>query len=159
MGPLEYLIKQYPLESGALEIQYIEEYFGEFPRKKTAREAGMAVLAEQAIPRNFSESFRREQPEKVAAAMAPFLATDVEGYCGCCDAIGALDYTASLARIRARTLIIAGSLDPGTPVAMSEILARGIPGAQLAVIDGAAHLSAYEKPEEYAGLVSRFLAR
>jgi GNAT superfamily N-acetyltransferase len=35
---LEYLIKQYPLESGALEIQYIEEYFGEFPRKKTAKE-------------------------------------------------------------------------------------------------------------------------
>jgi len=35
---LEYLIKQYPLDSGALEIQYIEEYFGEFPRKKTAQE-------------------------------------------------------------------------------------------------------------------------
>jgi len=35
---LEYLIKQYPLESGALEISYIEEYFGEFPRKKTASE-------------------------------------------------------------------------------------------------------------------------
>jgi len=35
---LEYLIKQYPLERGALEIQYIEEFFGEFPRKKTAQE-------------------------------------------------------------------------------------------------------------------------
>ena len=35
---LEYLIKQYPLDSGALEIQYIEEFFGEFPRKKTAAE-------------------------------------------------------------------------------------------------------------------------
>jgi hypothetical protein len=35
---LEYLIKQYPLETGALEIQYIEEFFGEFPRKKTATE-------------------------------------------------------------------------------------------------------------------------
>ncbi len=35
---MEYSIKQYPLESGALEIQYIEEFFGEFPRKKTARE-------------------------------------------------------------------------------------------------------------------------
>ena len=35
---MEYLIKQYPLETGALEIQYMEEYFGEFPRKKTARE-------------------------------------------------------------------------------------------------------------------------
>jgi GNAT superfamily N-acetyltransferase len=35
---LEYRIKQYPLDTGALEIQYIEEYFGEFPRKKTAQE-------------------------------------------------------------------------------------------------------------------------
>ena len=35
---MEYLIKQYPLETGALEIQYMEEYFGEFPRKKTAQE-------------------------------------------------------------------------------------------------------------------------
>jgi len=35
---LEYLIKQYALETGALEIQYIEECFGEFGRKKTAAE-------------------------------------------------------------------------------------------------------------------------
>ena len=35
---MEYLIKQYTLDSGALEIQYMEEYFGEFPRKKTAAE-------------------------------------------------------------------------------------------------------------------------
>lgn len=35
---MEYLIKQYPLEKGALEIQYLEEFFGEFPRKKTAQE-------------------------------------------------------------------------------------------------------------------------
>src|SRR5947209_12637424 len=35
---MEYLITQYDLEQGALEIQYIEEFFGEFPRKKTAAE-------------------------------------------------------------------------------------------------------------------------
>ena len=35
---MEYRIQQYDLEQGALEIQYIEEYFGEFPRKKTATE-------------------------------------------------------------------------------------------------------------------------
>ena len=35
---MEYLINQYPLEQGALEIQYIEEFFGEFPRRKTADE-------------------------------------------------------------------------------------------------------------------------
>jgi hypothetical protein len=55
---LEYLIKQYPLETGALEIQYIEEYFGEFPRKKTAQEIVarlsdrefLILMAEAALP-------------------------------------------------------------------------------------------------------------
>jgi len=36
--PVEYHIQHYDLEQGALEIQYIEEFFGEFPRKKEASE-------------------------------------------------------------------------------------------------------------------------
>jgi GNAT superfamily N-acetyltransferase len=55
---VEYLIKQYPLESGALEIQYIEEFFGEFPRRKTAAEVlqrlsgreSLILMAEAALP-------------------------------------------------------------------------------------------------------------
>jgi hypothetical protein len=55
---LEYLIKQYPLESGALEIQYIEECFGEFPRRKTAAEIlkrlqdreSLILMAEAPLP-------------------------------------------------------------------------------------------------------------
>src|SRR4051812_49467426 len=55
---LEYLIKQSPLETGALEIQYIEEYFGEFPRKKTAQEIAnrlndreyLILMAEAPLP-------------------------------------------------------------------------------------------------------------
>jgi hypothetical protein len=35
---VEYHITQYDLEQGALEIQYIEEFFLDFPRKKTAAE-------------------------------------------------------------------------------------------------------------------------
>jgi hypothetical protein len=35
---VEYLIRQYGLQQGALEIQYIEEFFLDFPRKKTAAE-------------------------------------------------------------------------------------------------------------------------
>lgn len=35
---MEYHIRQYELQQGALEIEYIEEYFGEFPRRKTAAE-------------------------------------------------------------------------------------------------------------------------
>lgn len=55
---MEYLIKQYPLESGALEIQYIEEYFGEYPRRKTAQEIinrlsgreSLILMAEAPLP-------------------------------------------------------------------------------------------------------------
>jgi GNAT superfamily N-acetyltransferase len=55
---VEYLIKQYPLETGALEIQYIEEYFGEFPRRKTAAEIirrladrhSLILMAEAPLP-------------------------------------------------------------------------------------------------------------
>lgn len=35
---MEYHIRQYGLQQGALEIQYIEEFFGEFSRRKTAAE-------------------------------------------------------------------------------------------------------------------------
>ena len=55
---MEYHITQYDLEPGALEIQYMEEYFGEFPRKKTAGEimerlqgrAHLILLASAALP-------------------------------------------------------------------------------------------------------------
>ena len=40
---MEYLIKQYGLQQGALEIQYLEEYFLDFPRKKTAGEVMMRL--------------------------------------------------------------------------------------------------------------------
>ena len=55
---MEYHITQYDLEQGALEIQYIEEFFGEFPRKKTAAEivrrlrdrAHLILLASAPLP-------------------------------------------------------------------------------------------------------------
>jgi hypothetical protein len=55
---VEYLIKQYPVEAGALEIQYIEEFFGEFPRRKTAAEIinrlhgreSLILMAEAPLP-------------------------------------------------------------------------------------------------------------
>ncbi|OFW10709.1 MAG: hypothetical protein A3H96_22440 [Acidobacteria bacterium RIFCSPLOWO2_02_FULL_67_36] len=35
---MEYSLKQYALQQGALEIEYLEEFFLDFPRKKTAAE-------------------------------------------------------------------------------------------------------------------------
>src|SRR3989442_11572448 len=76
---VEYHITQYDLEQGALEIQYIEEFFGEFPRKKTAAEivrrlAGRAHLILLAtaplpddpgtvVPVSFKVAHEIKQPE------------------------------------------------------------------------------------------------
>jgi len=51
---VEYHIQQYDLEQGALEIQYIEEFFGEFPRKKTAAEI---------VPVSFKVAHEIKNPE------------------------------------------------------------------------------------------------
>lgn len=38
MSSPNYLIREYPLQQGALEIAYVEEFFNEFPTRKTAAE-------------------------------------------------------------------------------------------------------------------------
>jgi hypothetical protein len=51
-------IREYPLQQGALEIAYIEEYFNEFPKRKTAGEIierlegrqFQILMAESAVP-------------------------------------------------------------------------------------------------------------
>lgn len=44
-------------------------------------------------------------------------------------------------------------------VAIAERLAREIPGARGAVIDGAAHLPSLERPEAFDSVTLEFLAR
>jgi hypothetical protein len=60
---VEYLIRHYDLDEGALEIQYIEEWFGEFQRRKTAAEIKrrlearehVIMMAEAALPDDASQ--------------------------------------------------------------------------------------------------------
>jgi 3-oxoadipate enol-lactonase len=127
-------------------------------RMKQVREGGLASIRDASAARWFSEEFRSSLPQRVDEIMARFLETPVEGYLGCCEAIAALDYADDLIRIKAKTLVIAGEADVGTPPVMSQAIAAKIPGAKLAVIPGAAHLSVAEKPAEFAELVERFLA-
>ena len=127
-------------------------------RAKAVEEGGLAAIRDTVAERYFSEVYRAGSPAAVDQVMKRFLETPSEGYLGCCDAIGNLDLADDLIRIRAKTLVIAGEADLGTPLAMSKAIAAGIPGARLAVIPGAAHLSAAEKPEEFAQLVGDFLS-
>jgi 3-oxoadipate enol-lactonase len=126
-------------------------------RAKAVEDGGMAAIKDLAMARYFSDEFRAVHPEVVERIGGQFLATNPQGYIGCCDAIRNLDYTSALPRIAAPTLVIAGGKDAGTPVAMSETIARAIPGAKLEVIPAAAHLSAVEDPAAFSALVRPFL--
>jgi 3-oxoadipate enol-lactonase len=127
-------------------------------RMKAVREGGMAAIADLVMQRYFSDDFRASRPEVVAKVKERVLTTPAKGYLSCCAAIRDLDFTRDLSSIRARTLVIAGGHDAGTPVAMSQVIVDRIPGAQLAVMADAAHLSAVEKPEAFNALVQDFLA-
>ena len=127
-------------------------------RIQLVEQGGLAAIRDMVEQRYFSEDFRRDHADIVAKVMGRFMETPAQGYLGCCDAIAELDFSRDLARIGHRTLAIAGDQDVGTPPAMSEAIVSKVPGAKLAIIQGAAHLSAAEKPQEFSRLVLDFLA-
>jgi 3-oxoadipate enol-lactonase len=127
-------------------------------RMKAVREGGMAAIADLVMQRYFSDDFRASHPGVVSKVKERVLATPAKGYLSCCAAIRDLDFTRDLSSIHARTFVIAGGHDAGTPVAMSQAIVDRIAGAQLAVMADAAHLSAVEKPEAFNALVQDFLA-
>ena len=53
------------------------------------------------------------------------------------------------------TLVVTSDHDELIPMAVSAPMADAIPGAELAVIAGAGHLSNVERPEEFSALLSR----
>lgn len=107
---------------------------------------GLAAVADLAMQRWFSPAFHAAQPATVQRWRRRVLATDAQGYIATCQALREFHTTDRLAQIHVPTLVIAGELDPGTPVAMSETLAAGIPGARLVVLPQASHLSVLEQP-------------
>lgn len=68
------------------------------------------------------------------------------------------DRVSELGRIGVRTAVIVGEHDQVTPHPAAAVLADGIPGATLEIIPGAGHLSALERPAEFAGLVRGMIA-
>jgi pimeloyl-ACP methyl ester carboxylesterase len=72
-------------------------------------------------------------------------------------ACNAFDAIERLGEIRAPTLVIGGGADQLTPPRYASFLAERIPGAQLALIDGAGHMVMLEREEAVARAVERFL--
>ena len=63
-----------------------------------------------------------------------------------------------LADVGVPTLVVVGDEDVEDFLAMADAAAAGIPGARKVVIEGAAHVVALEKPQEFNAALLRFLA-
>jgi 3-oxoadipate enol-lactonase len=126
-------------------------------RIKDVKERGMAAIATTVVLRWFREDFVKKSPEVVEAMRQMLLQAPAEGYAACCAAIRDMDQTGDLARVKARTLVIAGALDPVIPLADTEVVADGISGASYLALH-AAHLSNIEAAPQFTEALLKFLA-
>lgn len=126
-------------------------------RVEAVRAGGTTAIADGAIGRWLTPEHVATAEGAVDAATlrATLVAMRAEAYGASCEAVAAIDFRESNRRIGVPMLVIAGARDDATPLFMSEEIARAVPGAQLASID-AAHISAAERPAEFAQLLRAF---
>ncbi len=128
-------------------------------RIRAVRDGGMAAIRDPVVARFFTDRFPDERPEIFAEFAAMLEATRSAGYVRCCEAIRDTDLRAEVGRIAVPVLVVAGAEDAATPPGQARWLHDNIPGSELAVIDGAAHLSNVERPAEFNAAVTEFLGR
>lgn len=125
-------------------------------RIDAVRRDGMTAVTEAVLERWFTAGFRAAQPQAVDRIRRMLLATPATGYAACCAAVRDMDHRALLARIRTPTLVVAGTHDPATPLAHSQVIVAGVAGARLVELD-CAHLSNIEAEPEFNAAVLEFL--
>lgn len=128
-------------------------------RVRIAEKDGLAALAAPTLARWFTPAFHKTRPGEVARIRDLILRTPVDGYVGACRAIAGLDATARLKEIVAPTLCIVGDRDETTPPAAARAIRDAIPGAELVLLDHAAHLSNIEQAAAFNAALAGFLAR
>jgi 3-oxoadipate enol-lactonase len=128
-------------------------------RIQAVLEQGVSAIAQVAMQRWFTPGFCSDPArgaQRVSALRERLERMSASGYAAACAAVAGIDFRASNAGIACPTLVIAGILDEATPLAASEAMVAQIPGAQLRTIE-AAHLSAVERPAEFAALIDGFI--
>ncbi|MBI4775230.1 MAG: 3-oxoadipate enol-lactonase [Deltaproteobacteria bacterium] len=126
-------------------------------RIEAARSRGMQTLVEGALDRWFTSGYRSGNHLELELIRRVFLATPVDGFVGCSEAIRRLAYLDRLSEITTPTLIVVGADDPGTPVAASEAMHERIPDSILVVLPSAAHLSNIEQAGAFNTTLMDFL--
>ncbi len=126
-------------------------------RIRTVGAQGMAPMVEPTLQRWFTAPFRARHPDLTGRVATMIGQTPPQGYIGCCHAIPRIDVTDRLKELHCPALVIVGEEDPGTPVEMAREIQAALPGAELAILRSASHLSNLEQPDEFNRVLARFL--
>ena len=124
-------------------------------RAATVRQHGLEPIADGIVARWFTAA---APPELVTRFRRMLVATPREPYAACCEALAGWDFREHLSEIRAPTLVIAGEEDQATPPDQMELVARGVRGAGLVAVLGAAHLANVEQAETFSSFVVEHVA-
>jgi 3-oxoadipate enol-lactonase len=116
---------------------------------------GMDSIADMALERWLSATFRKDNPNRVALLRHVLTGMHASGYVASCQAVSGIDFRDVLPSIQLPTLLIAGSQDVATPPVMLEHIHQQIARSSVTYVD-AGHLSAVEKPREFATAVTQF---
>ena len=114
-------------------------------RAARVRAEGTAALVPALRERWFTPAFR--ETREARALLDELAGIPREGYAGCCQALGAFDFSEELARIEAPTLVVAGAEDEVTPPEVVDLLVARIPHANVLTVPDAAHLANVEQPQ------------
>jgi 3-oxoadipate enol-lactonase len=131
---------------------------GLITRAAVARNAGMAGIADQIIAATLAPRTHAENQGAVAFVRESILRQPPEGYARNCEAL-ARAQMADLGSITAPTLLVTGDCDPVGPVSMAQVLADGIAGAQLSVLDRCGHWVTVEQAARAARLMADHLVQ
>lgn len=124
------------------------------------REEGPRAAADQFLPNLVGPTTRARQPQLLSRLEGWILANSPEGIVAALEAMASRpDSTHLLGSINVPALVVVGEEDSLTTPAEAEQLAAAIPGARLARIAQAGHLSAVEQPEAFNQALADFLAR
>ncbi len=120
-------------------------------------QSGLEPVAAGVIERWFSRAFVARDPRTVESMRQTLLQSAPEGYAACCAAIRDADESSMIRKVGAKTLVIAGTLDPVTTPADGQFMVKQIEGARYVELE-AAHLSNIEAAQEFTETVMTFLA-
>ncbi len=126
-------------------------------RKAAVDAGGLQSIVNGTMERWFVESWRKAHPDRLQHFVDAFLATSLEGYKACADALKTLDYLKDLGSVSLPVLYVVGAEDLGAPPQVMRAMAMATPGSAYIEVPHGAHLPNVDNSADFNTAIAGFL--